>query len=56
MNSPGCIQHSLLGGYLAVHDQVPFEIRWEDGDGDVELVGPNIRPMHFETVGAAYQH
>ena len=39
-----------------MYDSVPFEIRWENGDGDVELVGPRIRPLRFDTVGAAYHH
>lgn len=52
----GRIHHPLLGGCLHVHAQVPFEIRWEAGDGDVELVGPRIKPMRFDSVGAAYQH
>ena len=39
-----------------MHDQARFEIRWENGDGDVELVGPKIQPLRFDTVGAAYRH
>ena len=37
-------------------DQTHFEITWESTEGDVELVGPQVRPLHFETVGQAYQH
>ena len=33
-----------------------FEIRWEAGDGDVELVGPGVKSMRFPTIRAAYEH
>ena len=37
-------------------DQTHFEITWESTQGDVELVGPKVRPLRFETVGQAYHH
>ena len=41
-------------------DPAAFEIRYRAGTGDgsdpVELVGPHIRPVRFESVGAAYHY
>ena len=37
-------------------ERAHFEITWDNGDGEVELVGPLIQPRRFETVREAYQY
>ena len=51
-----CIHARCSGGCLRMDKLTAFEIHWETGDGDVELVGPAVRPMRFDTVGEAYRH
>ena len=51
-----CIHARRAGGCLSVNTLTGFEIRWEAGDGDVELVGPGVEPMRFHTIREAYEH
>lgn len=50
------IHVSRLGGCILVSTLTGFEIRWEAGDSEVELVGPGVKSMRFPTIREAYEH